>query len=178
MNAMTISFVLVRLAAAFLFVRGVQGLSAFSYLLTGDAQIANFAVVTLVFSVILPTAIAIILWLHPEKVTGAQRQSPRDEMPMNAGQIMMIGITLLGLYVLVYGLVDLFQIETTQLMQRQMAAANNLPNEVLEQHVIISRVTYGVQIVLGICLMFGRRGLTTLFQKAKYGGVTTSREDE
>lgn len=61
MNALTISFVLVRLAAVFLFVRAIQGLATFSFVLTGDSQIATFGAVTLTFMVLLPGAIAMVL---------------------------------------------------------------------------------------------------------------------
>ncbi len=177
MNAMTVSFVLVRLAAVFLFVRGVQGLSSFSYLLTGEAEIATFAVVTLVFGVFLPAGIAVHLWLHPEKVTGAQVAGSRGTEPLTAGQILTVGITLLGLYAFIYGLVDLFSAEADYALQRYMAATANLPDEVMRKQVLVSRVTYGVQIAVGVCLIMGRDGLSRLFLKAKYGGVAVPESD-
>lgn len=178
MNAMTVSFVLVRLAAAFLFVRGVQGLSSYSYLLTGNAPAPNFAVVTLIFSVILPIAIAIILWLHPEKVTGAEIVSAKSEEPVSASAILMIGITLLGLYVFVYGVVDLFYFESIRYAQLRANGAMDLPDVALTTQTIASRVTNLVKIVLGVCLILGRNGLTRLFLKAKYGGLAVSSPSE
>jgi hypothetical protein len=174
MNAMTVGFVLVRLAAAFLFVRGVQGLSSYSFLLTGDAPVQNFAVVTLVFGVLLPVAVAIILWLYPEKVTGAQVISAKSEEAVSAGAILMVGITLLGLYVFVYGVVDLFHVEALQMARSNKATVMNLPNEVTDSQAIASRVTYAAQIVLGLCLILGRNGLARLLLKAKYGGLAVS----
>jgi len=171
MNAMTVSFVLVRLAAAFLFVRGIQGLSAYSYLLTGDAPAPNFAVLTLVFGVMLPIGIAIILWLHPEKVTGAQIVSTKSEEALSASAILMIGITLLGLYVFVYGVVDLFSSEAMRIAQSRVTDEMNLPNEAMNAQATADRVTNVAKIVLGVCLILGRNGLTRLFLKAKYGGL-------
>jgi hypothetical protein len=174
MNAMTVSFVLVRLAAAFLFVRGVQGLSSYSYLLTGDAPAPNFAIVTLVFGVILPIGIAIVLWLHPEKVTGAQIVSAKADEAVSASAILMIGITLLGLYVFVYGVVDLFYIEAVRIAQSRATDEMNLPNDVMHAQAFAGRITNVVKIVLGVCLILGRNGLTRLFLKAKYGGLAVT----
>ena len=175
---MTVSFVLVRLAAAFLFVRGVQGLSSYSYLLTADKQFAAFAIVTLLFSVVLPIVIAIILWTHPEKVTGAQITTAKSEDAVNAGVSLMIGITLLGLYVFVYGVVDLFQIEASQMLRSQVAANLGLPNEAVDRQAIADRIMYMVQIALGLALILGRNGLSRLLMKAKYGGLAVSPEVE
>ena len=69
---MTIGFVLVRLAAIFLFVYAIQGLPAFSYLLGDSREMVNFGAVALIVSVMLPVGIAAVLWQHPEKVIGAQ----------------------------------------------------------------------------------------------------------
>jgi hypothetical protein len=174
MNAMTVSFVLVRLAAAFLFVRGIQGLTAYSYLLTGDSPAPSFAIVTLLFGVMLPIGIAIVLWLHPEKVTGAQIVSAKSEEALSASAILMIGITLLGLYVVVYGVVDLFYFEAMQYAQSRATDEMNLPNEAMSAQVVASRVTNFVKILLGVCLILGRNGLTRLFLKAKYGGLAVT----
>ena len=174
MNAMTVSFVLVRLAAAFLFVRGIQGLTAYSYLLTGDSPAPSFAIVTLVFGVMLPIGIAIILWLHPEKVTGAQIVSAKSEEALSASAILMIGITLLGLYVVVYGVVDLFHFEAMQYVQSKATDEMNLPNEAMNAQAVASRVANFVKILLGVCLILGRNGLTRLFLKAKYGGLAVT----
>jgi len=171
LNSMTVSFVLVRLAAVFLFVRGVQGLSSFSYLLTGDAQLATFAIVTLIFGVFLPAGIAIVMWRHPEKVIGPQLAPAKPDSVVSAVQLLMIGISLLGLYSLVYGLVDLLRIEAEQMSLAQFAASMNLPNEAADTRTIGSRIAYSAQIALGVCLILGRNGLSWLLVKAKYGGI-------
>jgi hypothetical protein len=87
---------------------------------------------------------------------------------------LMIGITLLGLYVFVYGVVDLFHVEALQMARSNMATVMNLPNEVTDSQAIASRVTYAAQIVLGLCLILGRNGLARLLLKAKYGGLAVS----
>ena len=168
---MTVSFVLVRLAAVFLFVRGVQGLASFSYLLTGDGQLAALAIVTLIFGVFLPAGISIVMWQHPEKVIGAQMVPAKSEGPISAIQILMIGISLLGLYSLVYGIVDLLRIEAEQMSLAHFASSMNLPNEAADTRTITNRVAYGAQIAIGLCLILGRNGLSWLLVKAKYGGI-------
>lgn len=178
MNAMTVSFVLVRLAAAFLFVRGVEGLASYSFMLAGDSQVSTFALITLVFGVFMPIGIAIILWLYPEKVTGAQIINTKPEEAVSASAILMIGITLLGLYVFVYGVVDLFRVEALQMVQSNMAADMDLPNEAMSSQAIANRITYAVKILLGLCLILGRSGLTRMLLKAKYGGLAVSRTED
>ena len=171
MNAMTISFVLVRLAAIFLFVRAVQGLSTFSYMLSGDERVATFAVITVVFMVILPAAVAIVLWIHPEKVTGAQASDGKSEGPISAQQILMIGVSLLGLYLIVYGVVDLFRIEANQVLQQQLLGDTELHDEAQRRAIVLSRIGYGIQLAMGVLLVLGRSGLSRLLLKAKYGAL-------
>ena len=171
MNSMTVSFVLVRLAAVFLFVRAVQGLSTFSYLLSGDEKVATFAVITVVFMVILPAAVAIVLWIHPEKVTGAQASVGKSDGPISAQQILMIGVSLLGLYLIVYGVVDLFRIEANHVLQQQLAGDAGMQDDVQRRAMVISRFGYGIQLAMGVFLILGRSGISRLLLKAKYGAL-------
>jgi hypothetical protein len=136
-------------------------------------------VLTIVFGVLVPLSVAIILWLYPEKVAGAQVVGEGPEEALTASAIMMIGISLLGLYVAIYGVVDLVYFETLKIAQAKMAVDMDLPNEALGMQAIARRATYAVKILLGVCLILGRNGLTRLLLKAKYGGLAiTSRNED
>jgi len=178
MSAMTISFVLVRLAATFLFVRGIQGLTAFSYLLSAEEPIDGYGAFTLVFGVILPIAIAMVLWTWPEKIAGAQTMSARNvgADTVTADQVMMIGLSMLGLYVLVYGVVDLFAVESAHIVGRRHQAPGGLPDLQEARQMFASRVRYAAQIVLGLALLLGRNGISVLLTQARYAGVARPAE--
>jgi len=178
MNALTISFVLVRLAAVFLFVRAIQGLATFSFVLTGDSQIATFGAVTLTFMVLLPGTIALVLWIYPEKVTGAQQTSAKSEGSISAEQILMLGISLIGIYMAVYGIVELVQIETAHGLQWHLADEAGLPHERLDDGLIAKRAASFAQVFMAFGLLLGRRGLSKLLIKAKYAGVRKGSADK
>ena len=171
MSPITISFVLVRLAAIFLFVRGVQGLSIYSFYISDYSTLPTFGLVTLVFSVVLPIGVAFLLWQHPEKVTGAQVVDPKLHGPVSADQLLMIGVTLFGMYLLVYGALDLVRVESLVAAREQAAIVAGLPSERSEPQVRASRLIYAAQILIGTCMVIGRRRMSDLLLKAKYGAV-------
>lgn len=171
MSAMTISFVLVRLAATFLFVRGIQGLAAFGYLLTSELPVSGYGAFTLVFGVLLPTGIAMVLWTWPEKITGAEQKHPGTADAVTAEQVLAIGLSLLGLYVLVYGVADLIAGESAHLFARRHAPQELLPDLQEVQQTVASRVRYVSQILLGLALLACRNGVSSLLLRARYAGV-------
>jgi hypothetical protein len=113
-----------------------------------------------------------VLWLYPEKVTGAQVTGTRAEESISAQQILLIGISLMGLYILIYGIVDLFKVESLLALQRQRALTSNFSLEFYEGQAIVDRITYLIQIVLGFFMVLGRNSLSRIILKVRYAGVT------
>lgn len=171
MTSITVSFVLVRLAAIFLFVRGVQGLSTYSIYLSDYSTLPSFGVATLVFGVALPISIAYLLWQYPEKITGAEVTEPHSSGPIRAEQLLLIGVSLLGMYLLVYGLLDLLRVESLETARLRIAAETGLPAAVSEPQLRVDRIIYGVQMLLGGAMVIGRRRMSELLLKAKYAAV-------
>ncbi len=171
LNTLTISFVLVRLVAVLLFVRALQGLSSVSSLLASVSATPTLILSTLTFGVALPIGIALTLWSHPEKLIGAQPSNAQAAEPISASQLLTVGISLLGLFALVYGIVDMFRIETAQFLLHRFAQNANLPNEAVSFAVIVSRATYAVQIIVGLALVLARNGLSDLLLRVKYAGT-------
>lgn len=121
---------------------------------------------------ILPIVVATVLWTRPEKVTGAQQTGSKSESTMDAEQVLMIGLSLMGLYVLVYGIVNLFAFESAHLYHTHNTETGGLPDFGEARAMLQYRVRYGTEIILGFVLLLGRRGITRLLLRARYGAVT------
>ena len=112
-----------------------------------------------------------MLWQYPEKVSGAQAPSTTDEGPLTASQVLVIGITLLGLYLFVYGILDLLRVESSEVIVHRLADQSGVPASGATPELVVERLIYGAQIIIGMLMVVGRRRMSHLLFKAKYGAV-------
>ena len=171
-----IGTVLVRLAAVFLLIRAIQGLGYFAPLVDQPGVDFGDFLFPFALTVLVPLAAAALLWSFPATVA---RFGPDDEFPgaspdaLNRN-ILLAGVSLLGLYALIFGIVELVRVESAFAAQSLMNDAIGADSSYANQMTISARLTYGVQIVLGLVLMVGRSTVTRWLHKAKYGGLGPS----
>jgi len=86
---------------------------------------------------------------------------------LNAEEVMVIGVSLLGLYLLIFGIISLARVEL---------ALTGL--ETLDARARMSqRIQYIVEIAISVPLLLGRKRLSKLLMKAKYAGTGASSAD-
>lgn len=167
MLARNMGVVLVRLFCIYLAISAVQSLS---YVVPGLVQygyqggdiqnlLTSASLWLTITSILLPAICAFWLWRNSEFVI------PQDGFDggssATASEIMLIGVSLLGLYLLVWGLISLVRVES--------AFAGSAHVDTVAR--MSQRLAHLAEIVIAVLLLVGRRRLSTLLVKAKYVGT-------
>jgi len=159
-----IDVVLVRLGAVAVVVSAVYQLAGYgSYLfdegVSTPAQIGMVALALLV-----PVGIATVLWKFPATI--ANKVSPELQQEGSAllkpEELMVVGIALLGLYTFVSGALEVLYSESLFVWERSLVDFYQSDPYHSPPNLLASRLTSYAEVVFGIVLMFGRRGIARL----------------
>ena len=171
-----IETVLVRLGAIVVVVNAFRNVAYHSvYFFNPDAPLGPFLVnVGLTF--FMPCAIAMFLWLFPAKVlrNGSNGHASDYSSGITADQLLVVGILLLGLYATAFGVIDLIYFEAQRFAEYRYVEAYELDRHDPSPATTAGRVTNIAQIIFGLILIFGRRGMSRLLYKIRYAGVDAS----
>ena len=120
-----------------------------------------------------PCMLAAVLWLFPATVTGqtSTTRMNNDGSAVSAQQLLLVGFSLLGAYAIIFGTVKLLYYEALQMHRNAYAASLGIDNPEIVAGTFASRLTNVTQVVFGLVLALGRRGLSRAMMKIKYGGV-------
>ena len=169
MSSRHIGIILIRLAAVFLVARSIQALSWLPFSLFSAGEFQWGALIGTIPILIVPIAIAIVLWRLPGTILGELPSSEESVEGIDYDALMFVGVSLIGLYVLVFGILEL----ATAISSHTVLADYASRSEVREQ--VNHRYFMGtVQTVLGITLILGRSGIARLIGKARYAGTGAS----
>ncbi len=176
MKATDIGLVLVRLWAVFVVVIAANNLGEYSAYFVGPegAILLQLSVFSLTF--VVPCLLAATLWFYPSVVIGDssnQNESSNVE-GVDAKIVMSIGLTVVGVYVLISGITQFTYNEAVQISQNAYAASVGIDRPDIVPGFYASRLTSLVEIVLGLILILGRHGFSRILMKIKYGGVSSS----
>lgn len=173
MDANRTGGVLTRLAAVFIAVFALRDLSQFIYFYPGNTEFYPPLVAALGLQFLIPIVIALVLWRFPNLVVGSMVNPMQERSPAtsSADTLFLVGVSLLGLYTLVFGVIDLLYFEAHRYAQRELAEAANMPHYGDSPDNVAGRITNIGQIVVGIILIFGRRKISIFLQKARLAGT-------
>ena len=164
MKTNVIASTLCKIAAVYLFMTAAQGVSWISlkaFLITGD--LSDFAIGILL--TVAPSAVAgALLWKFSDRIGRVSDQPGPAELSasLTADDMLEAGVFLVGLYAVLFGLVDAVGVEAIDWLARSKPDAES---DYLENALIRNwtrRAGYMLQIVLGVCLVYGRRSLVAL----------------
>ena len=167
MLARNIGVVLVRLFCIYLAIGAVQSLSyvvpsfvQYGYQ-GGDIQdlLTSASLWLTITGILLPAICAFWLWRNSDFVI--PENTVDDRSSATASEIMLIGVSLLGLYLLVWGLISLVRVESAFAGSGHVDSAAKMSQ----------RLSHLAEIVTAVLLLFGRRRLSTLLLKVKYAGT-------
>ncbi len=167
MLARNIGVVLVRLFCIYLAITAVQSMS---YVVPGFVQfgyhggdvpelLTSPSFWLTITSILLPAICAFWLWRNSEFVI--PEDMVHDRSTATASEIMLIGVSLLGLYLLVWGLISLVRIESVFAGPAPVDAAARMSQ----------RLSHVAEIVVAVVLLLGRRRLSALLLRARYAGT-------
>ena len=80
----------------------------------------------------------------------------------------VLGVSLIGLYALVFGVIDLLFVESLRFAERGFAESSNLPDYGASPQSIVGRVTNITQILIGLALILGRRRIAGFLRNVRH----------
>ena len=112
-------------------------------------------------------------WLAGHMMEGiAGPASADEERQLDAVSVVQVGVSLIGVYVLSEAFPKATQAVMLMVFQNQ---AEHLPD--LSPSLVASWVSLGVQLAIGVCLMFGAGSLARLIGWARVAGVVKGPND-
>ena len=95
--------------------------------------------------------------------------SDRPDAEAYEKNLLNVGLFLIGVYACVFGLIDLLYFESLRVAENAFAEANKMDTYGRSPETTAGRITNIAQIIIGGILTAGRRGLSRLFYKVRYG---------
>jgi hypothetical protein len=158
-----IGVVLVRLFSIYLAINALQTLFYFlPNMFTTDVGLAEGLLSAsfwfLALGILLPAACAYWLWNNVEVVV--PKESISNEPSMDVSHGLLLGVTLIGLWLLVWGLVSLVRVESS------LVATESMSDELK----LAQRAPYMAQIIISLPLLFAKERVVAMLLWAKYAG--------
>lgn len=164
MSGHNIGIVLVRLFSIYLAVTALQSLfvylpSMFQPMISVSEWILSIQFWLSAIGVIIPAGCAFVVWRYADILV--PEQAFAEEHHVSSTQLMLIGVSLLGLYFFVWGLITLVRVESS------LAASGPLDSGTKWAQ----RLPYATQILVAVPMLVGRRRLAELLLKIKSAGT-------
>jgi hypothetical protein len=172
---MRIDLVLVRLGAIFIIVYALQNLANYMTFIMGGGDYMLVAVFEFFLVFAVPALISWTLWRFPRSVVGSlySGDEKAQENSEHSGRALLIGLSLLGVYTLVFGIIDLVYFEAHRFAEYRLTDYADYFDYPILPQTIAGRTTNIVQIVFGIALIYGRNGIATFLRQIRTAGVKT-----
>ena len=81
--------------------------------------------------------------------------------------VMLVGVSLIGLYAFVFGIIDLLYFEAYRYAEIELLKSAEFSDHPASPQSFAGRVTNIAQILLGCVLVVGRKGIVELIRKAR-----------
>lgn len=161
-----IDLVLVKLGAVVILIMALAGLANYLVYLN-TLRLTAVTAIGFLFTFVAPILIAAALWLFPSTVVGKIELESSPEY--GDADFILLGVTLIGLYAFVFGVIDLVYFEALRHAEQQaIDPERTAVFAVPSPHAIAGRYTNLVQIVIGLGLLVGKRQIARLLRRARY----------
>ena len=161
-----IDIVLVKLCAVLIVVFTMQDLTRYLAYYVNTPQAGFVVFITVLLSIGLPMFIALLLWSFPATIIGPVSSEGDDAV--SETDWVVVAVTLIGLYVLIFGVIDLTHYETFRIAERDLVDPDRLGFYEPSPDSVAGRVTNILQIGIGFVLLAGKRGIARLIRAARY----------
>ena len=168
MSGNRIDVTLIKLGAILVVILALGRLTDYAFYLPDGAP-ASLLAGGLILNFLVPVAIAWLLWRFPNLIAGtlAPFESDSGKPPLSADDVMLIGVALIGLYTLVFGVLDLMYFEGYRYAEHEIAKLANFPERPASPQDFAGRISKIAQIAFGIALLVGRRRIVELVRRAR-----------
>jgi hypothetical protein len=161
MSGNPIGIVICRIGAVLLVISAFQGLGFVIMPLINSPQELDSFFAMSALMVLAPLVSAFFLTVYAEQISSTRFDASRYTLSEGIGpaELISIGTYLIGIYVLIFGVVHMFQTEAYSFAQSSVFEDNEHVVKSTSAHQIGNRVSYSVQIVLGFALLIrGKKG--------------------
>ena len=165
-----VDVVLIKLGAVVILIMTLQGIAGYAGFFKDMAESGIFIVGSVILQFVIPLCIATALWFYPATLAGDA--SSEGEHPASETGLIVVGVTLVGLYVLVFGIIDLAYWESLRIIEKQYADPVYGTYEP-SISMTVGRVTCVLQVAIGSALLLGKHRIADLLKRAKKAGVDT-----
>ena len=117
-------------------------------------------------ALVIPLLIAALLWQFPATILGSDTHLDKHLEGIDYGALLGVGVSLLGLYVISAGLLDLASALSLQVNSPDHASMAGLQGQI--KHTYVMALS---QLALGVVFVVGRRGIAGLLGKARRAGT-------
>lgn len=172
---MRIDLVLVKLGAIFIIVYALQNLANYMTFIMGGGEYMLIAVFEFFLIFVVPALISWALWRFPKSIVGSLYSGDDKvlEKSEDTGRTLLVGISLLGVYTLVFGIIDLVYFEAHRFAEYRLTDYADYFDYPILPQTVAGRITNIVQIVIGIVLIYGRNGIALFLRQLRTAGVKT-----
>lgn len=166
MRALQIVGIGLRVLAILLFIGTLRGMAPFVSLYTKNPSLESLIMIGVV--VLISVLISVWVWFFP--LTIASKLVPcipesEEDKPITQHEFQAIGFSLIGLWVLTQSIPDIFSwgFYVYAIMHSETAVEYSMED-------FAGIVVTGVELVLGIFLLLGSKGLSGVIHKFRYAG--------
>lgn len=162
MTSNPIGIVICRIGAIWAAIVGVGGVGLeIATLLTSPSAADSLSAYS-VAMILIYFVLAFVLWHYAESIASTRFSTPNRAIDgsFDSGELLMIGVQLLGIYILVMAVINIFQTETLTWLEYYGDSSSESLIDMMSARVVSMRISNGVQVLLGIALIIrGKKGL-------------------
>ncbi len=154
-----------KLCAVIIAVMAMQELTRNVVFYVNTPEASLIATMALFMNFLLPMLIVFVLWFFPATIIGPVSTEGPEDTP--GPDWALIAVTLVGLYVLIFGVIDLVYFEAVRIAERAFVDPERVGIYSPSPDVVAGRITNIIQIVIGFVLLAGKRGIARLITVAR-----------
>jgi len=160
-----VDVVLVKLCAVIIVVLTMQNLTGFVAFYVNTLEANFIAITAFLLNCVIPMLIAAALWFFPATIIGPVSNDSNDAE--SGPDWVLLSVTLIGLYVLVFGVIDLAYYESFRVAEQKALDPDQLGIYSPSPDTIAGRITNIIQIMIGMILLIGKRQIARLIKATK-----------
>ena len=162
MTSNPIGIVICRIGAIWAVIVGIGGVGLeFATLLNSPSAADSVSAYSIVM-ILIYFVLAFVLWHYAESISSTRFPTPDRSTvgSFDSSELVMIGVHLLGIYILVMAVINIFQTETLTWLEYYGDSSSESFVEMMSARAVSMRVSNAVQAILGIALIIrGKKGL-------------------
>jgi hypothetical protein len=159
--------VLVKLGAVLIVVTAVGNFQTYLSLIMGSPWWVPTALLALLFAVALPVVIAFAFWKFPNTVVGAleTETNKKTGQVVTPNELLLIGVSLIGMYTLVFGLIDLVHTETLRATFLRHLRMTNRSESTISLEADAERYAGLARVMIGFVLVASRHKIAGMLHR-------------